>query len=384
MANKEILSKGCDEYRGLFSKWMTKGANSLSDLEARALSEGAAGSGDVLFPTVFSNQFMAEMGDDQILSRVSKVVVNSGVVSVPVITPAGSGGFSVQKNPGEAGTLIDATASSQATVTVPSIALPGTSNTGSSTSTLRLKRVSVMVRVSNELLEDSAGQGDASVESFIVRQAAQDIAAQLNKQILVGNKDDSVTAGTASTAGSDSCHGVLQTCRRYSRGFTSTQIFGTSTSSLSASNNFSNWIIGQVRANRFAAHYWARAMVVFNSQINVGSSAIFAGVGMFTGSQIATAMTYGSPAGIRTVLGLPWTFSDMSIANTGDSQINNGNEPLSIMCDFSRYLFVTTSEGVSIARIGERYAESNETMFVVSMRCAGVLVDPNAAISVMV
>ena len=40
-------------------------------------------------------------------------------------------------------------------------------------------------------------------------------------QILIGNKDDSVTAGTASTAGSDACHGIANTLKRYSRSITS-------------------------------------------------------------------------------------------------------------------------------------------------------------------
>jgi hypothetical protein len=382
MADKNNkLDRGGEEYRALFRNYLAKGHKGLTDTEARALSEGSATSGAVLFPTVYSTQFMEELGDDQIISRVSKVVVNSGTVSVPVITPTGSGGFSIQKNPGEAGTLIDATAGSQTTVTVPVIALPGTSTSGTSTDTLRLKRVSVMVRVSNELLEDSSGMEDASVESFIVRQAAQDIAAQLNKQILVGNKDDSVTAGTASTAGSDCCHGVVNTCRRYSRAYSSTSIFGSSSSYFNTSNGWTNWVIGQVRANRFAPHYWNRSLLVFNSQLTYNATATNSGTRLFAQADIRTGATYGG--GARAILGIPWTLSDMSVSNSADTEISTSNEPLSVMCDFSRYMFVSTTDGVAISRSVERFADSNETMFVVSMRCAGVLVDPNAAIAVI-
>lgn len=382
MEKKNQLDRNGEEYYALFSKYMRRGGNSLTSGEARALSQtGAAGSGDVLAPTVFADKFMSELGDDQIISRVSKLVVKSGVVSVPVITPTGSGGFSVQKNPGEAGTLIDATATGQAQVAVPTIALPGTSNTGTSTSTLRLRRVSVMVRVSNELLEDSAGQGEASIESLIISQAAQDIASSLNKQILVGNKDDSVTAGTASAAGSDCCHGVFNTCRRYSRAYSSASVFGTGSSFLNTSNNHVNWLVGQVRANRLAANYWNRSLLVFNSQMTYNASAANSGTRLFQQADIRTGLTYGG--GSRSVLGIDWTLADMSIANTGDNEVATTNEPLSLLCDFSRYLFVSTTDGVVISRITERFADNNETMFVVSLRCAGVLLDPNAAIALM-
>lgn len=382
MDNKNTMDRGSEEYRALFSKYMRQGGHSLTAGEARALSQtGAAGSGDVLAPTSFADKFMSELGDDQILSRVSKLVVKSGVVSVPVITPTGSGGFSVQKNPGEAGTLIDATTTGQAQVAVPTIALPGTSTSGTGTSTLRLRRVSVMVRVSNELLEDSAGQGESSIESLIISQAAQDIASSLNKQILVGNKDDSVTAGTAATAGSDCCHGVFNTCRRYSRAYSSASIFGTGSSFLNTSNNHVNWLVGQVRANRLAPHYWNRSLLVFNSQMTYNAAAANSGTRLFQQSDIRTGLTYGG--GSRSVFGLDWTLADMSIANTGDNEVASSNEPLSLLCDFSRYLFVSTTDGVVISRVTERFADNNETMFVVALRCAGVLLDPNAAIALM-
>jgi HK97 family phage major capsid protein len=382
MDNKNTVDRGSEEYRALFSKYMRKGGNFLTAGEARALSQtGAAGSGDVLAPTEFADKFMSELGDDQIISRVSKLVVNSGVVSVPVISPTGSGGFSVQKNPGEAGTLIDATTTGQAQVSVPTIALPGTSTSGTGTSTLRLRRVSVMVRVSNELLEDSAGQGEASIESLIISQAAQDIASILNKQILVGNKDDNVTSGTASVAGSDCCHGVFNTCRRYSRAYTSTQIFGTNTNSLNSANNAVNWVSGQARSNRMAPHYWNRSVIVFNSQLNANTAGN-EGTRLFSNSTMQQAMTYGAEG--RTVLGLPWTFADMSVNNTGDNGPTNSNEPLSVICDFSRYLLVSTTDGVTISRVTERFVDTNETMFVVALRCAGILLDPNAALALMV
>ena len=126
MADKNTkLDRGGEEYRALFRNYLAKGHKGLTDTEARALSEGSATGGAVLFPTTYSNMFMEELGDDRIVGKVSKVYTSTGTFSVPIITPPNSNssapqGFSVQKNPGEAGTLLDATAGSQAQVTAPS------------------------------------------------------------------------------------------------------------------------------------------------------------------------------------------------------------------------------------------------------------------------
>lgn len=208
------------------------------------------------------------------------MVVNSATVSVPIITSTRSpmGGFNVQKNPGEAGTLIDATTSATQ-VTVPTIALPGTSTSGSATATLALKRISVMVVVSNELLEDSAGQGDASVESWIVRQAAQDIGKEINRQIMLGNATDSVTAGTGTTAGSDSCHGLASTLKRYSaRSATTTTVLGGSYGTWSQATNGIGALIGLCNQDLLQPAYWNRCTVIFNAQVNRGFGSAMMGV----------------------------------------------------------------------------------------------------------
>jgi hypothetical protein len=394
MANKNTLDRGGEEYRALFSNYLAKGHQGLTDAEARALSEGSATGGAVLFPTTYSNQFMTELADDEILGKVTKVYSSSGTFSVPVITPTGSGGFSVQKNPGEGGTLIDATAGSQAQVTVPTIDLPGTTASGTATSTFTLRRLGVMVKCSTELLEDTASRADASVEQFIIRQATQDIIAQLNKQILVGNMDATqnngsgwvagATAGTASTAGSDVVHGVYTTCRRYGRSLTPTQWGqgGTNYSGISSNNVWANIVLGHVRANLFAPQYWKRCMWVFNSQMLRHSTSTSAGSVFITGPNVQQSAAFGGSG--RYVLGLPWTFCDMSIQDTGDNLLASSGgqmkDPIAVACDFSRYLLAFASNGVSITRLNETYAATNETAFIVSVRCAGALVDANAAL----
>ena len=396
MADKNNkLDRGGEEYRALFSNYLAKGHKGLTDVEARALSEGSATGGAVLFPITYSNMFMEELADDEILSKVTKVYSSTGTFNVPVITPTGSGGMSVQKNPGEGGTLIDATAGSQTQVTVPTLALPGTDASGTSTDVFTLRRMSVMVRVSNELLEDSASRGDSSVENFIIRQASQDLIGQMNKQILVGNKDatqnnasgwvSGATAGTASTAGSDILHGVYTTCRRYSRSLTPTQwgAGATNSNSWSGNNVWANTVLGHVRANFFAPQYWKRSTLVVNSQAMRNTTATSAGSTFITGPNVQQSAAFGGPG--RYVLGLPWTLCDMSIQDTGDNMLTSSGgqmkDPMAVMCDFSRYLLAFASDGISITRLNETFAATNEAAFIVSVRACGALVDVNAAIA---
>ena len=375
MNNKNQLDRGSEDYNHLFSQYMKRGARSMTDTEIRALSETSGGT--VLFPTIYANKFNEMLGDDAVYSQVSKMIVNSSTVSVPILTSTRSpmGGFNVQKNPGEAGTLIDATATA-AQVVVPTIALPGTSNTGSAVATLALKRISVMVKVSNELLEDSAGQGDASVESWIVRQAAQDIGKEINRQILIGNATDSVTAGTGATAGSDSCHGLASTLKRYSaRSATTTTVLGGNYGTWAQSTNAIGNLINLCNQDLLQPAYWNRCTVIFNTQNNRNAT---------NGSSMMSIVSQSNPMFIteQKVFGRPFVWADLSPAQAGTTNGPQAGEYLGILCDLSRYTFFSTTEGVQVTRLVETFGETNQTAFVVSMRCAGVLTDINAAYGV--
>ena len=372
--NKNQLDRGSEDYSHLFSQYMKRGARSMTDTEIRALSETSGGT--VLFPTIYANKFNEMLGDDAVYSQVSKMIVNSSTVSVPILTSTRTpmGGLNVQKNPGEAGTLIDATAASQAQVTVPTLALPGTSTTGSAVATLALKRISVMVKVSNELLEDSAGQGEASVESWIVRQAAQDIGKEINRQIMLGNATDSVTAGTAATAGSDSCHGLASTLKRYSaRSATTTTVLGGSYGTWSQATNGIGALIGLCNQDLLQPCYWNRCTVIFNAQVNRGF-----------GSAMMLVANQSNPMFVtdQKVFARPFVWADLSPAQAGTTNGPQSGEYMAILCDLSRYTFFSTTEGVQVTRLVETFGETNQTAFVVSMRCAGVLTDINAAYGV--
>lgn len=379
------LDRGGEEYRALFRNYLAKGHKGLTDAEARALSEGSATGGAVLFPTTYSNMFMEELGDDRIVGKVSKVYASTGTFSVPIITPPNGSsstpaGFSVQKNPGEAGTLIDATAGSQAQVTVPSFTNPGTSNTGTGTSTFTLKRISVMVRASQELVEDSSQMGEASVERIIVRQASQDILRELSKQILLGNKDDSVTAGTASTAGSDACHGIVNTLKRYSRSITTTAAKNNTTALMNGTNEVMNCVLGMCHDQRLAPHYWVRSTLLMNARGNFSTTA--ANQGLFFGGLTSGAAGNLLSVGQRFIYGLPYEFYDMSPAQFGTSNGIQTGEPLMLAVDLSRYLLAFAGNGISVTRLNETFAATNEAAFIVSVRCAGALTDVNAAFGI--
>lgn len=381
MAQNNKLDRGGEEYRALFRNYLAKGHKGLTDTEARALSEGSATGGAVLFPTTYSNMFMEELGDDQIVGAVSKVYNCTGTFNQPIITPSTAGGFSVQKNPGEAGTLIDATAGSQAQVTVPSFTNPGTSNTGTGTSTFTLKRISVMVRASQELVEDSAQMGDASVEQIIVRQASQDISRELSRQILLGNKDDSVTSGTASTAGSDSCHGIVNTLKRYSRCPTTTTVIGANTASLSSGGYFMAATLGMIDGDRLHPSYFERSTFIFNAQMTRAAAGAF-GSGIFGASTSPSTVLTMNPANL---FGRPIVIRDMSPAYLSNNAASPGStgpqagDPLVLMVDLSRYLLAFAGNGISVTRLNETFAATNEAAFIVSVRCAGALIDVNAA-----
>jgi len=374
MTNKNQLDRGSEDYSHLFSQYMKRGARSMTDTEIRALSETSGGT--VLFPTVYAKKFDETLGDDTVYSQVSKMIVNSSTVSVPIITSARTpvGGFNVQNNPGEAGTLIDATTAATQ-VTVPTIALPGTTTSGTSTATLALKRISVMVKVSNELLEDSAGQGDASVESWIVRQAAQDIGKEINRQIMLGNASGTVTAGTGATAGSDSCHGLASTLKRYStRSMTTTTLTGSSNGNFNSGSAHGLASLMTLNSMDFLqAAYWNRCSFILNSQINRN----------FLPTNTMNLASWSNPMFIAEskLFARPLIWAELCGASRAGLAPDTG-EFLAILCDLSRYTFFSTTEGVQVTRLVETFGETNQTAFVVSMRCAGVLTDINAAYGV--
>jgi hypothetical protein len=74
--------------------------------------------------------------------------------------------------------------------------------------------------------------------------------------------------------------------------------------------------------------------------------------------------------------------AEMSPGNSGTTNGLSTGDFIVIACDLSRYTFFSTTEGVQVTRLVETFGETDQTAFVVSMRCAGVLTDINAAYGV--
>jgi hypothetical protein len=86
--------------------------------------------------------------------------------------------------------------------------------------------------------------------------------------------------------------------------------------------------------------------------------------------------------GDRLLWGQPWTQVDMSpnLFNTANGP--QTGDPLLVAADLSRYLLAFAGNGISVTRVNETYAATNEAAFIVSVRCAGALTDVNAAFGI--
>jgi hypothetical protein len=66
-----------------------------------------------------------------------------------------------------------------------------------------------------------------------------------------------------------------------------------------------------------------------------------------------------------------------NVASPGTTGPQPG-EALVLMVDLSKYLLAFAGNGISVTRVNETFAATNEAAFIVSVRCAGALIDVNA------
>lgn len=195
----------------------------------------------------------------------------------------------------------------------------------------------------------------------------------------MGNKDDSVTAGTASVAGSDACHGIINTLKRYGRSLTTTATMGSSQGNLGAPNSVLNATLGLCYDDRLAPHYWERATWIFNARMQCNTTNN-QGTGFGTSNSGSSANMLS--VGDRIIWGRPWIQYDMSPAQFGTTNGPQAGEQLVVAADLSRYLLAFAGNGISVTRLNETFAPTNEAAFIVSVRCAGALTDVNAAFGI--
>jgi outer membrane usher protein FimD/PapC len=137
-------------------------------------------------------------------------------------------------------------------------------------------------------------------------------------------------------------------------------------------------MFGLINTSGMPVQYWRRSTLVLNSQLGRSTAAPH-GRNLISAANMQNAIVMGSDK--RFMFGLPWTLADMTVLNSGTTSIQNSNEPMAVLCDFSRYLLAFAGNGISVTRVNETYAPTNEAAFIVSVRCAGALVDVNAAIA---
>jgi hypothetical protein len=83
------------------------------------------------------------------------------------------------------------------------------------------------------------------------------------------------------------------------------------------------------------------------------------------------------------IYGRPYMFANMSPASAiGSDSLAQPGEPILLAADLSRYLLAFAGNGISVTRLNETFAATNEAAFIVSVRCAGALTDVNAAFGI--
>lgn len=413
MATKTTLDRGGDEYRHLFQTYLRHGVNRLTDAETRALSLSGSGLGSGVAPTGWIDFIDTAMQQDAILSRVrvvqssekftapiyvgSPALNNTSVVARIDVTAGGSGYVSAPTvaftGGGGSGATATATIDGGAVVSVaitnagsgytsaPTIsfsggsgsgatadavigteglrtesytsgtqfALPQQGSGGSTTYTFGLKKVHIWARVSNELLEDSASA--ASVEQFLLQEFASELKTEINRQIIIGN-------------GTSECQGAFNSAKAYSR----TASTGVATTNKPSDVIAAAWASTNSALSPMAHEQWINSVAVINSRLTASFDATFYPplFPVFMGN-----MKQGT-----TVEGLPTIYHRLSDTNP------TSGDTLVMFFDPSKYLLVTNFAGFTVTRLSERYADTDSTAFVASVRADGALLHSSGVLNV--
>lgn len=169
-------SRGFDEYRGLtpggYLRAMVRGAK--SDVERRALSEGADSAGGYTVPHVV----MAPMIDRM---RAASVVMRAGALTIPITSDSAS--FAKVATDPVPGWRAENAAVAESDPTFANVPFAP-------------KSLMVMVRLSRELLEDSI-----NIETALPDVIAKAMATELDRVALMGTGSGSQPRGVANFAG---------------------------------------------------------------------------------------------------------------------------------------------------------------------------------------
>lgn len=331
----KTMDRSCEDYSHIYRTFLTRGNAGLTDTEARALS--IASNGAALVPTAWADHVQETIAQDTLLGKVNIVHTASPFV-LPIVTTDATANITVAE--GAMGN------ESSVALTKPYGGLTGTTQY-----TFSLKKITAWIKVSNELLEDS--EAAQSVEELLKRQLTARIVTILNRQILTGS-------GAASTTGTAiECQGSFHSARMYGRSASSTS--GAVANHVISMMN-SMWLtgVGTLPAvpfevfNRMTIVLQTRAFSAFNTTGNVA------------------AALAGSHPGHLTILGRPVIYAHL------EDTASAITVPFMHLLDPTQYLLAMNKSGISVARYGETFADTGQTVFAASVRADGSIMNTQA------
>jgi HK97 family phage major capsid protein len=330
------IARDSDQYSDIYRTFLRRGARGLTDVEARALTISSGGT--ALAPTAWSKYIDTEIAEDAILSRVQKIETPTAF-NLPIYAEDAT----VNTNVAE---------SALGTQSSPTFAKPvqgTTAGTSGTYYTFAQKKVSAWVKVSNELLNDSKGAQD--VEEFLRRALVAGLIAEVGRQILIGN-------------GTSECQGSFNSAKGYSR----TASTGVATTNTMKDVISAVWGSTNSALSPLPYESWINSVAVINSRLVASFDPSFFPV-LFPSFR-------GTMVNGTTVEGLPTVYHRLSATTpaAGDTLVHFFNP--------AQYLLAHSFGAFSVARYSEAAADTNETIFVASIRCDGSITNRFAVLNV--
>jgi hypothetical protein len=326
--NNKQLDRGGEDFSHIYNLYLRKGLNSLTDVEARAISIGSGGAS--LVPASWTKFVQETIKEDAIMSKVN-VINTTTTFSQPIVSAVPS----VNTNVAEA-----SLGTEDSTMALASSKFVATAATYS------LKKVTSWLRVSTELLEDS--EAAQSVEDLIRRQLIAKLITTINDQILVGS-------------GSGACQGSVTAATNYSR----TGIIG-GTAGAQVTLNLFRTIMNNGGANLPLMTYanFKRSLMIVNTYAPLN----FTSEGVFWQALSFEDSFHGLP-----VLWHPLDSTGVSTSNS--IQLH--------FFDPTQYMLALNFGGFNVTRYDETYAGTGQTAFVASVRASGNIMNTQGVLNLL-
>jgi len=324
--NNKQLDRGGEDFSHLYNLYLRKGLNSLTDVEARAISIGSGGAS--LVPASWTKFVQETIKEDAIMSKVN-VINTTTTFSQPIVSAVPS----VNTNVAEA-----SLGTEDSTMALASSKFVATAATYS------LKKVTSWLRVSTELLEDS--EAAQSVEDLIRRQLIAKLITTINDQILIGS-------------GSGACQGSVTAATNYSR----TATLGGSAGAQVLINIFRAIMNdGGLNVPRMTYANFRRSLLVMNTYAPIN----FTSEGVFWQALAFDDSFHGLP-----VLWHP--LDSTGLSTSGSIQMH--------FFDPTQYMLALNFGGFNVTRYDEAYAGTGQTAFVASVRASGNIMNTQGVLN---